>query len=83
MDSTSGEIRWHLKKETVENQGMHWENLSTFYEATLSPDGEWVAMFMMEVPLRFFIAISLVSDDVISLGDYIIENMYWDDSKIP
>jgi len=45
-----------------------WEGLNTYYEAALSPDNKWIAMFLMDARLRNFFLVSLETDEIKYLG---------------
>lgn len=76
LDTQSGEIVWWLERELIE-QVLPWDGLFTNYEAALSPDNRWIAMFVMHAPIRSAIIVSIESDQIIEIGNFVATKIYW------
>jgi hypothetical protein len=78
IDPFSGEIVWSLKESVIE-QFSQWEGLFLYFEATFSPDNQWIVMSVMNSSSREFIAISPKTDEFIILGNFVAANVEWGD----
>ncbi|MEA3440895.1 MAG: hypothetical protein U9R58_11500 [Chloroflexota bacterium] len=76
LDAQSGEIVWWLEKDLIE-QILPWDGLFTHYEAALSPDNKWIALFVMHTPIRSAIIVSVESDRIIEIGNFTAEKIHW------
>ncbi|MBN1668313.1 MAG: hypothetical protein JW862_14565 [Anaerolineales bacterium] len=78
LDAHSGAIQWYLTHKETEFSAEEWEEVEFLYEAALSPDGKWVAMFFdWRAPFKYFVAISLDTNQAIDLGGYNGLSLYW------
>ena len=76
LDAQSSEIVWWLKREQIE-QYFPWEGLYTDYEAALSPDNKWIAMFYMHAPICEALIVSLESGRIKEIGNFVHTKIHW------
>ena len=67
LDSVSGEILWHPSGDL---------SLSD-YDATLSPDGKWLVIFVMLAPDRYGYIVSVQTNEAIRIFDGVANAVTW------
>jgi hypothetical protein len=67
LDSVSGEIVWQPSGDL---------SLSD-YDATLSPDNEWLVIFVMLVPDRYGYIVSIQTNEAIRIFDQVVNAVTW------
>ena len=83
FDARSGTIQWYLTNEAAGYSLEKWNSneanaeVQFLQEATLSPDGEWIAIFSQFAQFKHFDVFSLSTNQRIRLGFYNQTNLYW------
>lgn len=78
FDSASGNEIWWPKDDLAQMIDTSWDSINdTVYEASLSPDTQWLASSLRESGIRYFLIASLVDDQVVTIGDFTASKLAW------
>lgn len=78
VDGMSGKILWWLKPETIEKGPQwQWENINTMHPASISPDGEILALQYYQLSLKFLLIIRLSTSEVLIEDNIFSDQMVW------
>ena len=80
LDSYSGEILWWPKENIQSVVDIPWEYLRNEYDATLSPDGEWISSTFTDSRMGhayYLLSISLLSDEVRVITLEQAQTIFW------
>jgi len=77
FDALSGDLVWWPRDSVAEMLSTRWQQLVGDHDATISPDGEWLFLSLLDPPFRYGVVASISGEESFQIHSGDIDLVSW------